>query len=973
MKLLKLTVRKILITITTCSLLCSVTMQAAEEENANASPAVKLGAPFADHAVLQRGMKVPVWGWSDPGTKVTVQFKGQKKTGVADENGKWMVNLDELKASFDPAEMTITEAGGKSVTLKNILVGEVWMVSGQSNMQWKVGKSSARNLKVEPVGDQKVVPIREFEVTSVYAQLHPIEKATGSWKDGGYSGYSAIAFAFAHKIYNELDVPIGILNCSFSTTSIQAWVPRVGFRDGKDEYTKAIYKEILKTNPNTPEHKAAWSKFYQELENSLEANEAISDNPPGNVNGNRDASWLFNGRLNPVVPYALRGGLWNQGWASQGGGVRYYNNLHSLVRGWRLVWDRPDLPVYFHQFYSNSVSDKPAIGGAADMRLGTWLARDIPNADMACQIDIGGAIHYRQKTVPARRLARHALKNQYGKNVVANGPMFEEYKIKGNKIIIEFNHTADGLVVGTTKYNVIERHEDSTGFADPKIIENGEDQVDLFYVAGKDRVWHKANLEIDGDKVIVSAPGVDQPRGVSYATGGVGFQPNLYNTALLPMVPFTVFDNELVTAEDWPDEKMKVAGEKIDTSKTGKQYSYRKMPLLSTQFRDNAVLQAGQPVTIWGSGVHAWLQFGKDWKRTKGDAVVHFSFNGIEKDIPITDDMKEWKVTLPPMKASAEPKTLKVTFTIDGELVHERVQKNIVVGDVWYVAAPATIGAVPEVEASGQIVRMMERQAKRDSSSNPSRYSICVSTTPENRFAAYWKEAKGLAAALGHSIAAKTGKPVGIILMQSKKGRELKHWIHPEYLDRAPSLMDDYKNLAAARPGTKYYAANVRRYMQAWKDYWGEYIPEMMATKAVPDDTRWGWFPRLSSNIESTAGQVYNAMVHSFTPAALKGIVFINSQNMVDATRDGTHYGEQFELLANCWKERFTLWPDLRDGEHDPHFIYTIPSDKLAAKITQPESINGKSTAVQLDKWVSAKDSGNQIAKLIDMIMQTAY
>jgi len=176
-------------------------------------PAIELGAPFCDNMVLQREMAVPVWGWSKPGTQITVEFAGQKKTATAGTNGKWMVELDPLKASFDPAEMVVTENTGKKVVLKNILVGEVWMASGQSNMQWKAGKCSCRALTVEPVGEKEIHPIREFEVTSVSAQLFPIEKATGAWQDGSYGNYSAIAFAFAHKLYKELNVPIAILNC----------------------------------------------------------------------------------------------------------------------------------------------------------------------------------------------------------------------------------------------------------------------------------------------------------------------------------------------------------------------------------------------------------------------------------------------------------------------------------------------------------------------------------------------------------------------------------------------------------------------------------------------------------------------------------------------------------------------------------------------------------------------------------------
>ncbi|MFP6764328.1 MAG: hypothetical protein VB858_11940, partial [Planctomycetaceae bacterium] len=203
---------------------------------ADDSPSITLGAPFRDNAVLQRAMRVPVWGWSTPGTHIRVHFAGQVKTATAGHDGKWILALDELEASFEPRRIVVSDNRGNSVTLNNILVGEVWLASGQSNMQWLSGKSSSSQLKVKPVGDLKVAPIREFEVTSVVAMLHPIEKADGTWKNGDYGNYSAIAFAFAHTLYGELDVPIGILNCSFSQTSIQAWIPREGFRDGKDEY-----------------------------------------------------------------------------------------------------------------------------------------------------------------------------------------------------------------------------------------------------------------------------------------------------------------------------------------------------------------------------------------------------------------------------------------------------------------------------------------------------------------------------------------------------------------------------------------------------------------------------------------------------------------------------------------------------------------------------------------------------------------
>jgi len=940
-----------------CAVWLAATSLASRALAEQPAPAVELGAPFADNAVLQRDMPVPVWGWCGPGTKVTVEFAGQKKTATAGKDGKWMLTLDPLAASAEPREMLVTEGDGEQRALENILVGEVWLASGQSNMQWIAGKSSARQIikqLAEKAGGEegKLPPIREFTVTNYYSALHPIERAEGEWKDGNFDQYSAIAFAFAHKLYEELQVPIGILNCSFSSTKIEAWTPREGFAGGMDDYTRAVYRQILEADPTTPEHEAAWNAFYERIEQTLAENaerakesqpaEAISTDTPGNLSGNRDACWLFNARLNPVIPYAIRGGIWNQGYANIGGGLTYYTNLHDMIRGWRACWDRPELPVYFHQFYcpgrsSGEESPHPSIGSTAEMRLGTAMARDIPHADMASQIDIEGAIHYGHKTVPGRRLARHALKNQYGKDIVANGPMFKSYEVEGDKLIVEFDHADGGLVVAETRTNAVGREEGATGFADPKIIPGGEDQVKLFYLADENRVWHPAKVKIDGKRVVLTAPGVKSPRGVSYGTGGVGFRPGLYNRALLPMTPFIQYDHQPVTSRTWPDDPLKIAGYQPDPSEGGKQYEYRKMPLLSAQFRDNAVLQAGRPVTIWGSAVHDWGY------EADGEAVITFRFAGIEKVIPVTPGMREWQVTLPAMEPSAKPRTLHVKFEIDGQLVHERIAKNIVFGDVWYVAGAAPRQALGE--AGDGPVRVMTRQAKRTKFRAPSRYSICVSTTPKNRFAAVWRNPDGgIAAALGEQIHAKTGQPVGIVYMNGTD-LELKHWIGFDHLQDAPSLAADYKNLAAVKPGNRYYDANARRYVAAWKRYWGDYIPKLMANKFPPDRAQWGSYPSLSATVSSEATQSYNVMVYPFSDSCFKGIIFLAGPAMVEQDR-GAHYGEQLAALAASWKDTFA-------GDDTP-FFYTLPGNDLAAKATQPKQIEGAATAVPIDHWLTA-------------------
>ena len=931
------------------------------------APALELGAPFADHAVLQRQLPVPVWGWSKPGTEVTVEFAGQKHSATAAASGKWTLMLAPLEASSEPRPMTITEAGGESRTLNDLLVGEVWMASGQSNMQWIASKSSAQNLILQLKEKGETPPIREFEITSVYAALHPVERATGAWKVDDFGNFSAVAFAFALKIHQETGVPVGILNCSFSQTSIESWVPREGFAAGTDDYTKSIHRKILETDPATPGHQAAWTAFYQSLEDTLKSNAErvaagkpalpVSTKTPGNLNDNRDASWMFNGRMSPVIPYALRGAIWNQGYANINGGILYYQNLHSLIRGWRLKWNNPALPVYFHQFYCPSpeggiyTNTFPSIEPMAEMRLGARMARDIPHTGMACQIDIAGAIHYYQKALPGQRLALHALKNQYGKkDLVSDGPIFKSYTVQADQLTIEFDHADGGLVVAETLTNSDPKPTATCdGLATPKIIPDGAAQVNHFWVAGEDRVWHPATIRIDGSKVIATSPTVKSPRGVSYGTGGIGFRPALYNSSLLPAAPFIEYDHKPVTSATWPDQPMKIAGLEIDPNSVGRVNDYRKMPLLSSQFRDNAILQADMPLAIFGSAV-VWPGYPPDYE---GKAEIRFEFAGVQQVIPVTKDMQEWTITVPAMPASKEPKTLRVSFHIDGELIHERVCKNILIGDVWYVASPSVKNtAAFEIEKSDHPVRVMDRKAKRASAPQPARFSVSTSYDPNTRFSSLWEDATtDFASAIGHRLAKKSGRPTGIIHMTGDDV-PLASWIRFEHLAHAPSLKSDYENLAQLQPGNEIYDANVRRYIGAWKSYWTGFIPQMIATRAVPNSEPWGTFPQLAGEVTSKASETHNVCASSFIPGSFKGIIFLPAPASV-ARDQGANFGSDMSALANGF---------IADLGGKATFIHTIPGKKLAPQITAPAAIKSDHRSIEISDWA------DQHQRILDVI-----
>jgi hypothetical protein len=260
---------------------------------------------------------------------------------------------------------------------------------------------------------------------------------------------------------------------------------------------------------------------------------------------------------------------------------------------------------------------------------------------------------------------------------------------------------------------------------------------------------------------------------------------------------------------------------------------------------------------------------------------------------------------------------------------------------------------------------MIENQSKTDVKSGPSRFSVCVSRTPRgkaapgkkvpNKYASYWKDATGLAAAIGNRISAKTGRPIGIIFMQNKKDSLLKNWISPDFLKETPSLMEDYKTVGSVYRDNPYYLANFKRYIAEWKTLWADDVPAMIKTKAVPDGSSWGNIPSPKPQVgDSKATWTYNVFVNSFGPLAHSGVIFLTGESLVAADQ-GANFGPEMSVLANCFKAKF--------GATDVPFIYTVPAKSLAAKITQPQAIKGNSKAVELNDWTDVSAVIEAVAK----------
>ncbi|HJM56687.1 MAG TPA: sialate O-acetylesterase [Planctomycetota bacterium] len=398
---------------------------------------LELAVPFTDNMILQREAEVPIWGFDKPGNQVTVEFAGQAKTAVADKNGDWMVRLDPLMVSREERGLEVKNNLRESISLGGVLVGEVWFSSGQSNMVWTAGKSMCNQVAQEIATSEEDVPIREINVNTVSA-LYPQRKATsdGGWKKAsGASGFSALSLSFAYELYKELQMPIGILLSAHSNTRIEAFTQR----EAIEEHPKLTGDADLihDADPLTDQGRNAYERYYSELKawqveagKNAEAGGKIPTRPnlPGIAGMWRGPSQFFNGKIAPVIPYAIRGAIWCQGTSNGNDGRIYAARMEALVKGWRDAWGMPEMPFYFTQMQCYGAPDPDSIGFADIRQVQHLFFKDNrDNVGMVVQSDLNsarpGGIHYYNKLHPGMRMARWALAKQYGKDIACTGPI----------------------------------------------------------------------------------------------------------------------------------------------------------------------------------------------------------------------------------------------------------------------------------------------------------------------------------------------------------------------------------------------------------------------------------------------------------------------------------------------------------------------------------------------------------------------
>jgi len=468
----------------------------------------RLPSIFADGMVLQRGMPVPIWGRGEAGERVTVEIAGQSATATADSSGDWKVVLPPLEAG-GPFEMTLT--AGEVIVLKNILVGDVWLASGQSNMAMTVSRvkdaekeaASARFPRIRLATVPEATAVEpQFDNNATWAECTPQTVRT----------FSAVAYFFAREIHNTQDVPIGIIDCSWSGSVAEAWISADAL--AREEELAPLFER--------------WA-----------AKIAEQGAPAGESGSGTDLrlnmhhpSNLYNAMIAPLIPFAIRGVIWYQGEGNSGRANQYRLLFPMLIRNWRDKWGQGDFPFFFVQLANfRQVRPEPAESNWAELREVQTQALALPNTGMAVTVDVGEAddVHPKDKQTVGHRLALLARAKVYGERIAYSGPLYESMEVEDGAIRLHFLHVDGGLVSSDLK------------------------PLRCFSIASAQGPFVWADAQIEGDTVVVSSPDVPDPAAVRYAWQDNPGEVNFYNAAGLPASPFRTDDRpRTTTVELWP-------------------------------------------------------------------------------------------------------------------------------------------------------------------------------------------------------------------------------------------------------------------------------------------------------------------------------------------------------------------------------------------------------------------------------------
>ncbi len=478
---------------------------------------IRLPAIISSNMVIQQNTQVPIWGWADAGEKICIETSWlQEEVAVtANAEGEWLIKLSSPEAG-GPYKIKLT--GNNSIVLNNILSGEVWFASGQSNMAMAVEKCSNAETEIATATYPK---IRLFHVTRTWA-ASPQQDCNGYWTETTpetIKKFSGVAYFFGRKLYNELNVPIGIISASKGGSPIESWMAEEVLKTDPDfspvfEMWEKWEAEYLEANKKYQKELAVWQK-------QKDANQglAIPEKPARPIAVHQIArphkrpAHNYNGMVAPITPYAIKGVIWYQGESNTNRPIQYRKLFKTMIKSWRKTWAEGEFPFYFVQIapyrYEEGL-DKPPYLREAQM-----MALSLPNTGMVVTSDIGNVndIHPKNKLDVGERLALWALAKTYSyNNLVYAGPFYKSMKIEENKIRLSFDHTGSGLLC------------------------KGDSLTD-FEIAGTDQKFTKATAHIEGSTVVVSNDNIKHPIAVRFGWSIIS-TPDFYNKEGLPAAPF---------------------------------------------------------------------------------------------------------------------------------------------------------------------------------------------------------------------------------------------------------------------------------------------------------------------------------------------------------------------------------------------------------------------------------------------------
>ena len=483
-----------------------------------ADAAVKLPSIFGSHMVLQQGQKNRVWGLADPGEAVTVTIGDQSHKAEVAADGKWQVMLAPLAVG---GPYTMTVKGSNEITFEDVLVGEVWICSGQSNMQWSVNAANDPDLEKAAA---KFPKIRLITVPNVGTQ-EPQWDFKGKWETCSpetVGSFSAVGYFFGRQLHQTLDVPVGLINNAWGGSACEAWIRR-------DLLKGDVYEPLM----------ARWADEEKNLEKNLAAWKGAADkaraegkpvppNPEARMKGNARPANIYNGALKPTIGYGIRGAIWYQGESNASRAYQYREMFPLMIKSWREEWGQGDFPFYWVQLADfRAEKTEPGDSDWAELREAQTMTQKLPNTGEAVIVDIGEGkdIHPKNKQDVGKRLARLALVDVYKQQgIAARSPIYKSMEKEGGKIVLTF----DNVGTGWRPFDVAEPR----GFA----------------IAGADKKFVWAKAKINGQKIEVWSDDVKEPVAVRYAWADNPVC-NMFSTSGLPLTPFRTDDWEGVTAK----------------------------------------------------------------------------------------------------------------------------------------------------------------------------------------------------------------------------------------------------------------------------------------------------------------------------------------------------------------------------------------------------------------------------------------